>query len=357
MRLTADDAFVRRLADDMGSLISGTGGLRDSVRDRLIELAERQSDTVARHFQRKGRGFGVPTSANRGAGLFHFPEVEPVRVFRTSGTSGRTRGVAAYSPRGFELLNLTILRQARQKLALGVQGRCFASIRLLPASAVVPEVVMAYGMETIAQDLGFPTLSDTAFIGSQLDFPRLKHLLQGARAEGAPVLLTGGTFTLVNACDTLLASGEGFELPKGSVVLDAGGLKNRARSVSVTEYTRLIERCFGPVRCVNLFGMTELTSQLYDVDSKPVGPRGERVKGGCPWVFPTVRDPVTLSAIQSGMGLLEIADLATLDRPCVILSDDIAVATSGGAAVIGRAMGAPTRGCALHIEELSGSGA
>ncbi|MFC1642479.1 acyl-CoA reductase, partial [Myxococcota bacterium] len=237
------------------------------------------------------------------------------------------------------------------------QGDCprqYAVIRLVPRSSDAPEVVMAYGMEKVAEDLGIPRLSDTAFEGLRLDLPRLCRLLEQAVAEQVPVLLTAGTFTMVNVCDALAAAGRLFELPAGSTVLDAGGFKNRSRWVTVPEYERLVRERFGPVRCVNLFGMTELASQLYDAGPEPVGPSGQRVKAGNAWTWPTVRDSRTLEVSEGGFGLLEVTDLAIIDRPCVVLADDVALGTPGGAVVLGRAKGAPTRGCTLHLEEMVG---
>jgi hypothetical protein len=353
MRLRADDPFVRKLADDIESLIvdgaRGTGA--ESVRTRLFDLAIRQSAEVKRYWAKRTTGLGIPSSAFRGAGLWYFPELEPARVFRTSGTTGTTRGVAAYSARGAELLDAAIVEHARRRLGEGP----FNVIRLVPEPEAVPDVVMAYGMAKIASVIGAKGLGGTSFIGRQLDIPRLVALLGRAVAEQVPTLVVGGTFSLVHACDALSERGTRFELPPGSIVLDAGGFKNRSRVLAVAEYERMVTDRFGAVRFMNLFGMTELASQLYDAGPAAIGPRGERAKASNAWVTPIVRDPMTLSQRSSGLGLLEICDLAILDRPCVILSDDVGQAAVGGVAVVGRAVGSPTRGCTLHIEELATS--
>lgn len=354
VKLEANDNFVRRLVANVGSLIGGETGLRDVVIEQQLELAERQNGAVARYWRSAERGIGIPTAAFRGNSLYHFPEVEPARVFRTSGTSGKTKGVAAYSPMGMMLLDAAILSEARRRLAPETKGQSFACIRLIPASAAVPDVIMAYGMECISKDLGVSTLSDTVFDGLKVDLGRVERLLEKAIAAQIPVLLLGATFGVVNICDALAATNRRFELPEGSQLLDAGGLKNRAREVNAEGYRRLVTETFGSIHSINLFGMTELASQLYDSTPHPFGPKGERVKSGSDWAWPSVREPTSLAKTQNEIGLLEIMDLAIVDRPCVILSDDIALGATQGAAVIGRAIGTPTRGCALHIEEVAG---
>jgi hypothetical protein len=296
---------------------------------------------------------GIPTVAFRGGLLYNFPEIEPARVFRTSGTSGKVRGVAAYSPDGMALLDAAILRQARRHLSPNRKAQSFACIRIIPASETVPDVIMAYGMEVIAKDLGVPHLSGTTFDGFRFEPKRLESLISRALTEDVPILLMGSTFGVVNACDAMAEKKLRFELPEGTILLDAGGLKNRARALTGRQYVELVARTFGSLRCINLFGMTELVSQLYDsateVDNGPT----PKVKGPADWAWPTVREPESLMPTTNGIGLLDITDLAIVDRPSFVLSDDIARGSPAGAAILGRALGSPTRGCALHIEALA----
>ncbi|MGC4070425.1 MAG: hypothetical protein QM784_38320 [Polyangiaceae bacterium] len=352
-RLGIRDGFVRKLIEDIAALIAGATELRSSVIERQLELAERQHESVGRYWRGSRRGIGIPTSAFRGSSLYNFPEVEPVRVFRTSGTSGTTRGIAAYSPDGMALLDAAILRQARRHLSSNRDAHSLACIRIIPASETVPDVIMAYGMELIAKELGVPHLSGTAFDGFRFDVNRLEVLVSRALAENVPILLMGSTFGVVNACDAIAERKLRFDLPEGTTLLDAGGLKNRARALTGKQYLELVGQTFGSLRCINLFGMTELVSQLYDSPVESDGTPNARIKGPADWAWPTVREPESLMPTTNGIGLLEITDLAIVDRPSFVLSDDIARGTPVGATILGRALGSPTRGCALHIESLA----
>jgi hypothetical protein len=140
--------------------------------------------------------------------------------------------------------------------------------------------------------------------------------------------------------------------------VDAGGFKGRSRVVGVDGLRAALGRVFGIAadRCINLFGMTELASQLYDAADVAVGPLGERPKGRLTFVEPRVRDAHTLAPIERGSGLLEVADLCILDRPHVVLTGDRGIACAEGVAIAGRVERGQSRGCSLTLDEMTAGG-
>jgi hypothetical protein len=144
-------------------------------------------------------------------------------------------------------------------------------------------------------------------------------------------------------------------------VVDAGGFKRRSASLHVDTLRVALGEIFGIAQqnFVNLFGMTELASQLYDhhaYQDIAIGPLGERVKGARPYVQVRVRDSDTMDTINTlaeGPGLLEVIDLCVLDRPPALLTGDRAIAAPGGAAIIGRVQRNSTRGCSLSLDALT----
>ncbi len=320
----------------------------------LIELAQENSPSVARYWARTEVGRGIPDRAFRQGALYWFEDQVPARTFKTSGTTGaQSRGEAHYSPRGLELLRQTIVGHARQHVTPGLESPVI--LRLVPDERAVPDMIMAYGMGVIASELGDPENSAVVVGPTGVDFDLLAERLDRAVAADQPVVLIGGSFVFVNVCDYLEGIGRSWRLPAGSRMIDAGGFKGRSRELDVDTLRAAVGRVFGieASGCVNLFGMTELASQLYDGSDVALGPLAERPKGGSAFVEPRVRDSQTMGYIQDGSGLLEVADLCILDRPYVVLTGDLAIASPHGVAIIGRAERGQTRGCSLSLDSLT----
>ena len=135
--------------------------------------------------------------------------------------------------------------------------------------------------------------------------------------------------------------------------MDAGGYKGRSRELTRSELDEAIAERLGipAERALNLLGMTELASQFYDgVLAQPGAPRR---KQNAPWTRTLVVAPDTLAPVPAGeRGLLVHVDLANLERPAFVRTDDVGVADEDGFQIVGRASGAESRGCSLSVEEL-----
>ncbi len=344
------DPFVARLYDAIGALIDGETADSDRVEQELQELAARNNPSVREYWRRTEPGLGIPDSAFRGESLFHFRDATPVRTFRTSGTTGPTRGVAEYSERGLDLLRRSIVANARRHI-FGYLDRPTV-IRLVPDVHAAPDGIMPYGMALLSQTFGDPATS-TSIIGAQgLDVATLIDRLDRCVVQERPVVMIGGSFAFVHLCDALAERGRRWILPHRSRIVDAGGFKGRSRELDVDVLRGQLASIFGLGReCFsNIFGMTELASQLYDGTPKRVGPKGERPKHALAFVRPSVRNPSTWATAETGPGLLEVADLCVLDRPHVVLTGDWGVASKEGVAITGRVVAAESRGCALNFE-------
>jgi Acyl-protein synthetase, LuxE len=343
-------SFVGRLVEDIGCLICGEKTDWHSIWTRLCELAIANSPVVADYWKMTERGRGIPDGAFKATQPYFFPDQPPARTFRTSGTTGGDRGSASYSPHGMDLMRLSILENARQHAVAGLERP--AMIRFVPAECAAPEMVMAYGMELIVTSFGDPRLSEVVVGHDGIDYGRLVTALERVVAADLPAVLLGSSFAFVNTCTALIGMGRTFTLPRGSRVIDAGGFKGRSQAMEVDKLRAALRRCFGIAEdgFVNLFGMTELASQLYDTVDLPVGPLGERPKGGPAFVQPRVRDVETMALRTEGLGLLEVIDLCLVDHPPVLLTGDLAIANGHGPAIIGRAERGGSRGCSLAFE-------
>lgn len=347
------DPFVARLHDDIGALIEGDAVDAERIAHDLRELAARNNPAVREYWRRTELGLGVPDSAFRAGSLFHFKDATPARAFRTSGTSGQARGVAEYSERGLDLMRCAIVANARRHI-FGWLDRP-AVIRLVPDVRAVPDAVMAYGMALLAETFGDPSTSASIVGAKGLDIASLIERLDRAVSERRPVVMIGGSFAFVHLCDALAERGRRWTLPQRSRMVDAGGFKGRSRELDVDVLRDQLASIFGIQRggFTNIFGMTELASQLYDASETRAGPKGERPKHPLGFVRPCVRDPYTWAVRETGPGLLEVADLCVLDRPYAVLTGDWGIASREGIAITGRVVPSESRGCALSFESPS----
>jgi len=351
-RISYRDKFVGDVHQDIGRLLHGDSVDAADVERRLRVLARANSSATEGYWHSYGDGLGVPDTAYKTNPPYLFPDQEPARVFQTSNTTGTRVGQAPYSARGMELMEASILRNMKQHAMGGLTEP--AVIRLVPPPEERPAMVMAFGMELVARRLGHPRLSGCVVTGSRIDHPLLIKLLDSAIAEQHPVVLIGATSIVVNLCEAMKEHGRSWQLPPGSRLVDAGGSK-RARRVTVDEVRTVAADVFGVAAegHRNVFGMTELASQLHDAADVSMGPAGERPKGSETFVRAQVRDAADLSLLQDGLGLLEVIDLCLLDRPCALLTGDRALAGPSGVAVVGRVSDVRSRGCSLTLDQVS----
>ncbi len=274
----------------------------------------------------------------------HQPELD-VRVFSTSGTS---QGVAA---RGEHPLRITDT-YATGALAWGSrslwpEGSRFGSIALAPTPTEAPDSSLSFMIDLFARALAGP--SSWHLGDGSLDVAGVAEACARARASQRPMLVMGTAFAFVHLCDA--SPGDGCRLPEGSRVMQTGGFKGRSREVSADELRRAVATTFGiqPARVVGEYGMTELSSQLYEAAWS-----GPGVYWPPPWLRVSAADPATLEVLKPGeVGVARFVDLANVDSAVAIQTADLVrVAEDGGVELLGRAPGAPPRGCSLAIEAM-----
>ncbi|MEC8191749.1 MAG: hypothetical protein VX127_03395 [Myxococcota bacterium] len=272
---------------------------------------------------------------------------EPVAEFRTSGTSGQGFGRSLFSADGLDLMAAAVRRNADRML---FPDRVATRVMVLaPPPDAAPHLIMAWGMARLVAEFGTP---DSGFcVGPDgLDVAAVLHTLE---RSVEPVTLIGASFGFVHLLDAMDDAGRRVALPKGSRIMDAGGFKGRSRVVDRGELMASFTRLLGVPAShqVNVLGMTELASQFYDnALSNPTGPR---VKVNPPWTATAALDPHTLEPVPDGeVGVLRHLDLANIDRPFVVQTDDLGRCVDGGFEVLGRAVNANDRGCSITVDAL-----
>jgi hypothetical protein len=138
--------------------------------------------------------------------------------------------------------------------------------------------------------------------------------------------------------------------------MQTGGYKGKSREVDGAELRTEIARVFGIPRrsVVSEYGMTELSSQFYERtlfdETAPEGLFAEP-----PWARVVPVDPETLEPVADGeVGIAKIIDLLNVDSAVSVLTQDRVRRASDGFELLGRAPGAPPRGCSIAMDEILG---
>lgn len=273
-----------------------------------------------------------------------FAGTKQTRIFKTSGTSGKGQGLAYFDELDLELMETSIIANCQQHLF--ADNRKTRFLMLVPSPDEAPDIIMAYGMNRIAENWGLEqplfAVRKSAFLGKEA----VSYIRQ-AIADNVPLTIIGGSFGFVNFIDAIQENIKGLHLPQGSRLLDAGGFKGRSRELNRHDFLDLTRNFFGvpPELCFNLYGLTELSSQFYSQaggSKKP--PHWTRVR---------VCHPLTLNEVEVGdEGVAVLYDLASISKPFVILTDDLAIRHQEGFELLGRASGSAPRGCSLSLEEV-----
>jgi hypothetical protein len=133
-------------------------------------------------------------------------------------------------------------------------------------------------------------------------------------------------------------------------VLDTGGYKRQSRELPLDDFYAELSEMLGIDRsmCINMYGMTELSTQFYD-DGNAVVPS---VKSGPHWIRSRLVDPVTGHDVAPGeRGILVHCDLANFNSVTTILTEDVGLESGDGFLLLGRAEGVDAKGCSLAVEE------
>jgi Acyl-protein synthetase, LuxE len=294
----------------------------------------------------------VPADAFKHFFLFAGSPKHVVRTFKSSGTTEPgSNSQAHFSPEGLNLMRTAI--EVNSKRRLFQEGRKMKILALAPNPDLAPHMVMVYGMDFMMNQFG--TEECRFLVGpSGPQFDLLLAELNKSCEAGEPVALLGSSFGFVELFDRMESLKLKFSLPEGSRLMDAGGYKGRSREIARNRFIHWAGLLLGlpPQRIVNLLGMTEMASQIYD----EVVPN--RAKASPHWVRTLVMDPLhrengDLTEVdETGKkGLLRHLDLANVERPIMIQTDDVATGQRNSFEILERVKGAEPRGCSLTFEE------
>lgn len=295
----------------------------------------------------------VPTDAFKLTRVSAFAEAETKVVFRTSGTTIGARGshamrdVSTYDAAAVAFGRRWLARDLADKIPVVVLG---PSPDDAPDSSLVhmcAAFAVAFGTEAPVSDV-FVIQDDV------IDASRFDERIAVALAKEQPMLVLATSFALVHFLEGM--DELEFSLPPGSRIMQTGGFKGKSREVEPAKLRAEVSRVFRvPARAiVSEYGMTELSSQFY-VRTLFDDAAAPGVYAEPPWARVVPVDAETLEPVKDGeVGIAKIVDLMNVDSAVAVLAADRVRRVGGGFELLGRAPGAPPRGCSIAIDELLG---
>ena len=288
----------------------------------------------------------VPIDAFKATELRCAPPATTDRIFMTSGTTrAATRGQNIHPL--LDVYDLSMARNFAKRFMQGAQRMPMAV--LFPDPVAMPNSSLAHYLELAKS--GFGSIESRGFMTPQgLDFAGLWQFLEAAEHNSTPCALLGTSFSFVHVIDALRQKGRAFSLPQGSRILDTGGYKGQSRELPLELFYSELSQLFGVPRthCINMYGMTELSTQFYDDGNATV----PSVKSGPHWVRSRMVDPLTGRQVRVGArGILVHCDLANFNSVTTILTEDVGQQADGGFLLLGRAEGVEAKGCSLAVEQ------
>ena len=344
-----------------------TGESEQSFAELALQICEFQrkfSPGFARLIAQRGRSVrsvedipGVPSDAFRLARVAVHPSDEDAVRFATSGTTGSGHGIHAM--RRVDTYRALALRYGRMAL-LSTQARRRV-VALAPRLGEPPTSSLGYMMAMFMSD--FEGESNERSAERWLIDERGVNVAELERAGSAAIeaneelIVLATSFALVGLLDAL--EGRKIRVPEHTVVMQTGGFKGKSREIAPNELRSAIAQTFAisEAHVVSEYGMTELTSQLYEATLPGSALQAER--HGAPglyfepaWLRVIPVDPITLEPVPPGeVGIGRIVDLGNVDSALAIQTQDRVRRVGGGIELLGRAAGAPPRGCSLAVEE------
>ena len=307
----------------------------------------------------------VPITAFKETTLTAEPVESCERVFMTSGTTrAELRGrhhhpsLAVYDRSMTSNFARRFMGSRDDAGAATAASRRLAMAILFPDEAVLPNSSLAHYLSLAVAAFGAG--DSRHFVGAAgIDVDGFRRWLQDACGRNEPCAVLGASYSFVNVIDTFAARGERFALPAGSRLLDTGGYKRQSRELAADEFYAAMSWAFGVPRerCINMYGMTELSTQFYDDGNGSV----PSVKSGPHWIRSRSIDPLTGRGVSDGdRGVLVHCDLANFNSTVSILTEDVGrmVPTEShehAFELLGRVEGAAAKGCSLAVEEFLGA--
>jgi len=286
----------------------------------------------------------VPVDAFKQLPLTSTPIEEAVAVFMTSGSTSGVPGKHYHAT--LDVYNTSMKIHFKKHVMREMDT--IRMIILYPTAEEMPNSSLAHYLDLAKKEFG-STGSAYCFDENGIQYDKLFSILTEAEEENEPVLLLGASYSYVHLFRERKKRNQTFTLPEGSMIFDTGGYKNQSEELELDDFYHRLESSFGVPRknCVNMYGMTELSTQFYDVGNEQV----PSLKYGPHWIRTRAVDPLTSEDKPHGeKGVFIHYDLANINSVPAIMTEDVGYKEGNGFYLLGRAEGAEAKGCSLALD-------
>lgn len=286
----------------------------------------------------------VPVDAFKQLPLTCTPIEEAEAIFMTSGSTSGVPG--KHYHHSLEVYDRSMILNFAEHV-MKDRGKIRMAI-VYPTVEAMPNSSLAHYLGLAKREFG---REDSAYCFDEdgIDSEKLFTMLREAEDSQEPLFILGASYSFVHLFEMLDEADLTFSLPEGSMIFDTGGYKNQSEELDLDTFYRLLQEKFGVPReeCLNMYGMTELSSQFYDSGNAAVPSR----KFGPTWIRSLVVDPLTGEEKKAGeKGILIHYDLANINSVIGIMTEDIGEKEGEGFYLFGRAEGAEAKGCSMALD-------
>jgi hypothetical protein len=360
---------VRAFALASASRLPGPGPEPDTFESLAVAIAEYQYDYnpgFSRLLESQGKSLSpqklpaLPTDAFRYARVAVHPQELDEVVFLTSGTTGAP---GRHPVRTLGTKEALTLIQSRATIFSEVRRGIVVALAPIPAekhssslSHMMELFMREYDGRSISPDpagAAFRSRSSQRWLANDrgIDVDGLIRAAKIALVRSEPLFVLSTSFALLATLEEL--DGRKIRLPSRSRIMLTGGFKGHRTEVSEEDLRQMVSAAFGveDSRIIGEYGMTELTSQLFEVP-------GRRRYLPPPWLQVRALDPVTREQKPRGEpGLAHFVDLGNIDSCLSVITRDLISVHADGIELHGRAPRAIPRGCSLPFEQQLGKAA
>ncbi|UTR13054.1 long-chain fatty acid--CoA ligase [Evansella sp. LMS18] len=293
----------------------------------------------------------VPMDAFKLTTLSSHPIEETEAVFMTSGTTDPAKRGRNYH-RDLDTYDMSMKTFFKKAIVPDVEK--IKMYVLFPEENLMPHSSLAHYLHIAKETFG---TEDSLYVFSKEEFQieKLIEELYETEKKEEPILLIGATFSFIHLLDECNKKDLRFQLPSKSRLMDTGGAKGRSREMEPQTFKEEMGRLFSvpAENCINMYGMTELSSQIYDGnylhnEHDYYNP----AKYAPHWVRTVIMDVESMEQKPPGeRGIIVHYDLANLNSVMGVLTEDAGMQGEQGFYLLGRAVGAEAKGCSLAVEQ------
>lgn len=290
----------------------------------------------------------VPIDAFKATSLSCHPIDSVEAVFMTSGTTNPEKKGKNFH-RDLDVYDVSMKRNFKPFLLPDTEK--IKMFVLFPTEKELPNSSLAHYLYIAKEAYGTKD-SLYAFSDDGFDIDNFLEILKEAEQVVEPILIIGATFSFIHLLDVCKERKIQFRLPEGSRIMDTGGAKGRSREMEPKQFREMMAELFSipTTMCVNMYGMTELSSQFYD--NSLVKKVLSSAKQTPHWVRTYVVDSVRMERKEKGeVGIIVHYDLANLNSLLAVLTEDLGREEADTFYLLGRAKGAEAKGCSLAVEQ------